>query len=111
MAEYTDILAGEIVSLEKKVETLSPLLWQVVGENVSIFMISLVSGIIGGYILKKTGIEYGVFSVAHSSIGGVVTVDIGEYFYSYKRNLSKTIRNDIGTLAGTVIGLNIGYII
>ena len=109
MTNYTDTLAGEIVSLEQKVKTPSPMLRQVVGENVVSFVGASMVGTMVGYYQKKTGLEYDVSRTVFPATTSVVIKDVGTYFHVYNRDLSKTIRDNIGALAGLVIGMYIGY--
>ena len=107
MNAYTDTPAGEIFSLEQKVKTPSP--WQVVGENVVSFVQYLVIGTMVGYYIKKQGVEYGVLGIVCGSTIGLTISNVGLYFHQYNRDLSKTIRGNIGTLAGVMIGHSLGY--
>ncbi len=109
MTEDTNTLAGEIVSLEQKVKTPSPLLRQVIGENVVSFLIGSMVGTMLGYYQQKTGVEYDVLRTVFPSTMAVVITDVGTYFYPNNRDLSKTVRDNIGLLAGMMIGQSLGY--
>ena len=109
MNAYTDTPAGEIVSLEQKVKTLSPLLRQEIREKAVSFTVYLAAGIVAGYINKKIGTEYGVLRSTLTGMAAITIADVGIYSGYKGQDLSIVLRDDIGALAGLAIGMTIGY--
>jgi len=77
--------------------------YQVIKENIESFFTYTAGSFIAGATIKYSGGTISPEPLAFATLSTPI-IDVLEYFTFKKKDLDKTIRNDLGTLAGQTLG-------